>query len=274
MAHYLDGKWVDTDDVRISAFDITILRGFGVFDFLRTYNKKPFLLEEHVDRLINSAKECSLNLPFSRDQLIDIVNQGVAKSSFDELYIKIIVTGGVSDDGILPGKPTLVVLFLKAAAPVLDQFNKGVKLVTHKYERYLPLAKSLNYMAAVVTIQQARKQGALDVVYISPDDHILEGTTYNFYVVMNGKVYTAEDDILYGVTRKFLLKIAKENGVEIICGPVKSSQIPQFEEAFITSTTREVMPVIQLDAKVIGDGTPGPVTKKLMDIFNKHKHTN
>eukprot|EP01114_Cavostelium_apophysatum_P007123 TRINITY_DN1886_c0_g1_i1.p1 TRINITY_DN1886_c0_g1~~TRINITY_DN1886_c0_g1_i1.p1 ORF type:complete len:275 (-),score=71.10 TRINITY_DN1886_c0_g1_i1:33-857(-) len=270
--HYQDGKWVKEEDAKISVFDITVLRGFGVFDFLRTYNKKPFLLDDHIDRLFASADEVGVTIPRTKSELVEIVNEGVRRSTFDELYIKLIVTGGVSPDGISPGTPSLICLFLKAGTWSPDCINKGIVLKSVEFERYIPRSKSLNYMTAVVSMQKAKKEGASDVLYIGYDGSILEGTTFNFFAVMGNKLYTSEDDILYGCTRKIILKLAKELGVEVVVGPINKDQMSKFDEAFISSTTREIHPVVKIDDATIGNGTPGETTKKILAAFNTAKN--
>jgi len=265
--HYMDGKWISEQDAKLSVFDLTILRGFGAFDFLRTFNKSPFLLQEHIDRLFNTANEMGITIPATQKEIEDVVFEGIKRSPFPELYIKILVTGGVSSDAITPGKASLIGLFLKAGSYPEEYVTKGIRLATEQYERYIPLAKSLNYMSAVVSLQQARKNGAQEVLYISYDDKILEGTTVNFFAVMNNKLYTSQYGILYGCTRKVILDLAKQLGIEVHSGELLKSQIQNFEEAFITSTTRNIQPVVQIDDQVIGKGVPGPITKTFIDAF-------
>eukprot|EP01119_Soliformovum_irregulare_P004221 TRINITY_DN15226_c0_g1_i1.p1 TRINITY_DN15226_c0_g1~~TRINITY_DN15226_c0_g1_i1.p1 ORF type:complete len:280 (-),score=93.42 TRINITY_DN15226_c0_g1_i1:40-879(-) len=269
--HYLDGKWVREEDCKISVFDITVLRGFGVFDFLRTYNKKPFLLDEHLDRLFNSAKEVGLTIPLTRNEIADMVHEGIKRSSFDEIYVKIIVTGGVSADAITPGKPSIIGLFVKAGTYPPECKTDGISVSTVQYERNLPKAKSLNYMQAVISIAEAKKKGSNDVLYISYDGEILEGTTVNFFAVKNGKLLTTDDGVLYGITRNFILKIAKEMGLEVVLTPLKMEQIKEFDEAFISSTTKEIFPVVRIDDQVIASGHPGPITTSLMNAFESAK---
>jgi len=265
--HYLDGKWVTEADCKISAFDLTVLRGYGAFDFLRTYHKKPFLLDDHIDRLYNSAKELGLTVKQPKAEIAAIVHEGIRRSSFDEIYIKVLFTGGISADGITPGSPSLIVLFLKAASYPEEYSTKGVALRSIRFERPLPTAKSLNYMTAVVELQKAKKDGYQDVLYISYDGFVLEGTTVNFFGVRGGEVYTTEEGILYGCTRKHLLKIAKELNVKVHVSAMKQIELALLEEAFISSTTRELHPVIRIDQQQIGSGTPGPITRMLMAAF-------
>lgn len=243
------------------------LQGYGAFDFLRTYDKKPFLLEDHIDRLLNTAKEMALKHTHSKEELTNIVHEGIRRSKHPELYIKLILTGGVNADGISPGKPSLICLFLPAGGFPAEYRSKGVALQTVTHERYLAVAKSLNYMAAVVELQRARAAGFQDVLYIGVDGAVLEGTTVNFFIVRHGKLYTADEGILYGCTRKHILRLARELGIECVLGKLNRSDLATAEEAFISSTTRELHPVVRIDAAAVGTGAPGPVTLRLMSAF-------
>jgi len=225
------------------------------------------LLQDHIDRLFNSAAEMGITVPATKKEIEDMVHEGIKRSPFSELYIKILLTGGISSDAITPGKPSLIGLFLKAGSYPPEYVTKGIRLTTEQFERYIPIAKSLNYMSAVVALQKAKQSGAQEVLYISYDDKILEGTTVNFFAIMKGKLYTTEYGILYGCTRKFVLDLAKQLGVEVVTGELLKSQIKDFEEAWITSTTRNIQPVVQIDDQVIGNGVPGEITKKFIDAF-------
>eukprot|EP01117_Protostelium_nocturnum_P003223 TRINITY_DN1417_c0_g1_i1.p1 TRINITY_DN1417_c0_g1~~TRINITY_DN1417_c0_g1_i1.p1 ORF type:complete len:279 (-),score=111.78 TRINITY_DN1417_c0_g1_i1:47-883(-) len=268
LIHYLDGKWVKEEDCKISVFDITVLRGYGVFDFLKTYNKKPFLLDEHIDRLYASAAQLYLNVNLEREKLIEMVHEGIKRSPHDELYIKLVVTGGIAADGITPSQGSLVGLFLKAGTWPETSKSQGIAVRTINFERNIPLAKSLNYMQAVLSLQEAKKKGASDVVYLNKDGQILEGTTCNFFAVKEGKLYTTDADILYGITRTWILKLAKEMGIEVVLGTLHRDQIKEFDEVFISSTTREIHPVVKVDEEVVGKGVPGKITLDLIKAFD------
>jgi branched-chain amino acid aminotransferase len=272
--HYLNGKWVTANEMKISCFDLTVLRGFGVFDFLRAYNRKPFLLNEHLDRLLRSADLVGLVIPHSREELAEIVYQGIRRSPHTNIYIKLIFTGGESPDGITPqpGKGILFATFTRANTYAESLYTEGTGIMTHVFQRYVPDAKSLNYFTAVVTLQNAKKtMAASEVLYVNPvTGYLLEGTTVNFWGVIDGKIYTAEQDILYGCTRGFVLDLCKELEIEVIRGPVPCRLLPRFEEAFITSTTKEVMPITTIDGRPVGNGKVGPVTKKLMSAFRNY----
>mmetsp|Transcript_4238 Transcript_4238/g.5932 ORF Transcript_4238/g.5932 Transcript_4238/m.5932 type:complete len:276 (-) Transcript_4238:76-903(-) len=273
MVHYIDGQWVTDQEATLSVFDLTVLRGYGAFDFLRTYNRKPFLLGEHVDRFINSANSLSLPFPKTKEEIQNLILEGIQKNDqLDEIYVKLILTGGQADDGIspVPSRQKLLILFQKAGSYPEENFTKGIKLKLVEYERYMPEVKSLNYMSAVISLQQAKKEGASEILYVSHDHKILEGGTINFYGVLNGKLYTAPDKVLYGITRMFILQLAKEIGIPVVEEYLDASKLKDLDEAFISSTTREVMPVAFVDDIGIAK-SPGPITDALMKAFNAKK---
>jgi len=270
--HFLNGEWVTKEKLMLPTADITFLRGFGVFDFLRTYDRKPFLLRDHVNRLIASATEMGLSPPApfdTHESVEEVVHEGIKRNpAYSDLYIKLYFTGGEAADAITIGTPSFMCMFLPAGSYPPEDYTKGIKLITMRYERYMPKAKSLNYMAAVVGVNKARKVGAHDALYLTTDGkYILEGTTQNFFAVRKGKVFTAEEGVLDGITRKHVLWLAGREGIEVDVDDLPTADIPRFDEAFITSTTREITPVIRIDQQTIGNGTVGPVTQRLMQAF-------
>ena len=151
--------------------------------------------------------------------------------------------GGEAPDAISPGpNPTFMVFFQKAGSYPPENFSKGIKLMSVVHQRFLPRVKSLSYFPAVVSLQKAKQTGASELLYISESGDILEGGTVNFFGVYQGKLYTAEENILWGITRHYVIELAKKLNIEIILDKIPTSQIKRFDEAFITSTTREVMP--------------------------------
>lgn len=263
IMHYLNGDWVEEKDLKISAFDLSVIRGFGVFDFLRTYNRKPFLLEPHIDRFFNSAKELGIVLPKSKEEIAAIVAEGIAKNSLSDFNIRMVATGGVGPDGVTPGTPSLIVMFTEAHDYPAHFYEKGVKVITYPHLRTFPTAKTLNYLAAIVALQMARNNDAIEAVYTDNALRILEGTTSNFFAVLNGRLVTPKNDILIGITRGVVLELAHELGVTVEEREISTSEIPTFQEAFITASNKEVMPVVMIDEVTIGDGVVGQITQSI-----------
>jgi branched-chain amino acid aminotransferase len=265
--HYLNNGWVDKDNLVISAFDLSITRGFGVFDFLRTYHSKPFFLKDHIKRFNNSLKILGMKSVKTDQEITNIVLQGIKKNGFKETNIKIVQTGGFSDDGITPnGTHSFVAMFTPATIYPKEYYQKGVKIITWPMGRIYTAAKSLNYMAGVLALIQAKKQGALEALYVD-QKHIYECVTSNFYAVIKGKIVTDRKNILMGITRKVVLSLAKKLGIKVVERTLLIKEILSFDEAFLSASNKEVMPVVQIDKTIIGNGKPGPITKKIMQAF-------
>src|SRR4030042_6036267 len=142
--HYFDGQWLKSDELKISVFDLSVLRGFGVFDFLRTYHRRPFRLEDHVDRLFNSTKVLGLKVPLTKKEIGRLVEEGIKKNPhLTDLNVRIVVTGGVGPDSTIPGKPSLIIIFSQAVDYPADYYKKGIRVITFQAKRTLPQAKSL-----------------------------------------------------------------------------------------------------------------------------------
>jgi len=265
--HYLNNRWVKREDLVISAFDLSITRGFGVFDFLRTYHANPFCLKDHIKRFNNSLKILGMKPVKSDQEITNIVLQGIKKNAFKETNIKIIQTGGLSDDGMTPnGTYSFLAMFTPATIYPKKYYQKGVKVITWPMGRIYTAAKSLNYMAGVMALSQAKKQGAVEALYID-NKYIYECVTSNFYAVIKGKIITGRQNILLGVTRKVVLSLTKKLGIKMVERTLLKKEISSFDEAFLSASNKEVMPVVQIDEKRIGNGQPGPITKKIMRVF-------
>lgn len=266
--HYLDNRWVTTENLKISAFDLAVTRGFGVFDFLLTYNRQPFLLKDHLDRFFNSAKFLNLEIPKKRKEIEKIIFEGIKKNPGGELGIKIILTGGESKDGVTPnGKGSLIVSFTPAVEYPKKFYQRGVKVITVRGQRYLPQAKYLNYTLAVLAMREAKDKGAIEAVYVDKKGRITEATRANFFAVVGKRLVTPKNGVLFGITRKVVLELASKLKISTVEKDIFISQIKDFDEAFITSSTKGIMPVVQIDDKKISNGKVGEVTKKLMRGF-------
>ena len=210
--YYIDGKFVSEDEAVLSVKDITVLRGFGVFDFLITYNKRPFRLEKHVARLENSARHIGLKLNHSNKEICDIVMQTIEKNpGHKEENIRIVYTGGISSDGVTPqGNGILMVMATPKHEPPDWWYTKGTKIITVDMERFIPEAKSSNYLSAVFAQQKAHSQGAIEAVYKDKDNRLLEGTTTNLFAFKGTTLITPPAGILPGVTRGAVLELLEK----------------------------------------------------------------
>lgn len=269
LVQYLNGKWVKDENLKISAYDVSVLRGFGIFDFLRTYRQQPFMLKEHVQRLFNSAKALDIKLPWTKEEIVQIVLEGIHKNRklTEDFNIRIVVTGGVGVDSVTPGNPSLIVMFAPVADFPKSYFTDGVKIITYPAKRVIAEAKSLNYLIGILALQKAKKENAVEAVYVDEKGKLYEGTTSNFFAVVGKTLITPKDEVLIGITRQVLVKLVKKHGIKLAERDLFYKDVPKFKEAFLTASNKEVMPVVKIDAKKVGNGKVGPITKKIMEEF-------
>lgn len=268
---FINGSYVSETDAKISVLDLSILRGFGVFDYLRTYSGKPFHLLEHLLRLQYSAQQLGLELPYTLEKISEIINEVLRLNQLAEASIKIIATGGVSPDQFTPQQPaTLIVFAYPLSSYPPEYFTKGINVVTTRLMRSMPSCKTTQYIPGIIALQQGRSSNAKEALYVNAKGEILEATTSNFFGVKEGKLYTCmSEEVLAGITREVVLKISK--GQFPICfEPIAIDEIDQLDEAFITASNKEVMPVVAIDSTPIGSGKVGPITAQAMSLFRNY----
>ncbi|MCB9099517.1 MAG: aminotransferase class IV [Anaerolineales bacterium] len=266
---YVNGQYLPVKEAFISVQDLAVLRGYGVFDFLRTYHGRPFKLREHLLRLERSAQHIELKLPQSLDAIEQVVCETLQRNTLPEANIRVVVTGGVSADGITPPAETgLIVLVTPVKHYPAEFYDHGVKVITVETERYIPGAKTINYIPAILAMNKAKAAGAVEALYVNRHGHILEGTTTNFYLVQGNQIITPVDEILPGVTRSVLLEVA-QSLFDVVERPITFADLADAEEAFISASNKEIMPVHHVDDQQIGSGTRGPKTKLIMEHFRE-----
>lgn len=267
---YLNGKIVQFDKAKISIADIGLLRGFGVFDYLRTYDGKPFLLEDHLRRFKNSAKKMGLSLPIKDSELKVIIKKLIDKNKEPNVGIRLVLTGGKSSDGLGWDKktPTFFVLLKKIETPSMKMYENGVKLMTVNFQREFPEAKTNNYITRIKYEPLLTKERAHEMLFIK-DNRVLEGATCNVFIFKGDTLITPQKNILLGTRRNLVLKLAREM-FKIEERELKTSELIEADEVFITSTTRDIMPVSKIDEQKIGNGKPGLRTKKLTLILKNY----
>lgn len=271
----INNKFFPEKEAKISVYDLGLLRGYAIFDFLRTYNEKPFYLKEHLKRLLNSAKIIGLKHNFTLEKLEKLVLKTLKKNKhLKEANIRIILTGGNSKDFITPSKPNLIIMVTPLKEYPREIYQKGGKLITQIFERILPRAKTIVYTQAIQFLQQAKKKKAVEVLLISQEGKILECTTSNFFAVIQHNkdfvlITPSKEKILPGVTRKIVIDLAKKMKIKVFEREIDAGEIKNFKEAFITASNKEILPIIQIDDYKINKGGVGEITKKLMDGFKK-----
>ncbi len=269
--YYLDGEFVNEDDARLSVKDITVLRGYGVFDFLITYHRRPFHLEDHVARLENSAAQIGLRIQHENSQICDIVVETVRRNAHHaESNIRIVYTGGISPDGVTPqGNGILVVMVTPKEALPVWWYTDGAAVVTVDMERFRPISKSTNYLTAICAQQMARKQRAIEAIYVDRKNRVLEGTTTNIFGLKGNTLVTPPDGILAGITRSVVLKLAEgKHAVEL--RHIDKDELAAFDEIFICASNKEIVPVVKIDGSAVGDGRPGRQTAAIMRLFRDY----
>ena len=269
--YYINGQYVDEDKCVLSVKDIIVLRGFGVFDFLITYNKRPFHLKEHVQRLETSAKKIGLKLKHSNEEMCNIVEETIRRNTHhDESNIRIVYTGGISSDGVTPEGNGYLIVMVTPRHQLPDWwYSDGAKLVTAEIERFMPGAKSTNYLTAVWALERAYAMDAIESIYVDRNNCLLEGTTTNFFCFKENKLITPKLDILPGITRSVLVDLVKGH-FDLDDREIHRNELSSMEEVFISASNKEIVPIIQVDDIGIGDGQPGPRTRKVMQLFKDY----
>ena len=266
--YYIDGEFVEDGHAMIPAKDITVLRGYGVFDFLITYNKRPFHLDAHVARLENSAREIGLTLNHSNKEISDIVLETLERNPHHtESNVRIVYTGGISPDGVTPQGNGILMVMATPKYELPDWwYTDGAKIITVDMERFIPTSKSTNYLSAVFAQQKAHGQDAIEAVYKTKDNHLLEGTTTNLFCFKGETLITPPDNILPGITRGVVLDLLKDR-YDIQLRHIPEQELHEMDEVFITASNKEIVPVVRIDDLVINGGSPGEKTKDLLETW-------
>lgn len=283
MLSYANGKFIPTDELTLPVKEdiIGTFRGFRIFTACRTLpNGKIFRLEDHINRLVDSAKVIHMELPHNKNQLKEILQKVLTKNDKEsgELLLEIMYSGGKAASNLITpeGETILYILVLPLNLPPEKWYQQGIKLASFPYQRQWPEVKFLNYVGAVIAHQTVvKKYEADEALFLSPDEKniVLEGTTFNFFAIKNGVVLTHALDgkILPGITRKVVLELAQKEDIEVRETDFSLHELTEMDEAFITSSTRNIVPVIRVDDIIIGNGKPGELTLKLARIFKEYQ---
>jgi branched-chain amino acid aminotransferase len=268
---YIDGKFLPEKDAGIPVNDLAILRGYGIFDFLRTYGGKPFHLKDHLKRLEHSAISIDLKLPLSLEEIHDIVIETLKRNQHKDSNLRIVVTGGQTADSITPcGKPRLLVMVTEVCPYPPKWYEDGVKIITVSLERQIPAAKSLNYLSAILALKEAYQQKAVEAVYTDREKNLKEGTTSNFFIFIDGKMITpGTEEILPGITRQVVLELA-EHEFEVQIRDIHMDELIKAKGAFLSSSSKQILPVVQVDDLIIGKGKPCEQTRMVMNRFETY----
>jgi branched-chain amino acid aminotransferase len=271
MFHFIQDRILSEADATLSVFDLAIVRGYGVFDFFKVLNGVPVFLDDHLKRFFYSSQKLRLQPPIGTAELTNIILELISKNELKEGSIKLILTGGLSSNGFsLDGKPTLLVLVGKLNFQVFDSYEgiKTLALKTLDYVRETPDIKSTNYMISMMHWDQIVTGGFDDFLFVK-NHMVSESSRANFFMIdASGTLITPAVDVLHGITRNKILAIASAI-LPIEIRPISLSDVLAAKEAFLTSTTKQAMPVVRIDDQIIGNGQPGEMTGKLFEAFHQ-----
>lgn len=263
----INGEFVLADDAKIGVNDLAMHRGYGIFDYFKLVDGKPIFMEEHFERFFNSAKEMHLDAGLDRGRLRETVEELITRNNMPASGIKLLLTGGYSEDGYKMGKPNLLIMQYPLAFPKEHDAVKGLKLATHDHVRQVPHIKTIDYLAAVRMHPFMEENGVDDILYCK-DGVVSECPRANFFIVTSNEIITAANSILKGITRSKTLKL-NIDGYRIVERDLTLDEVFAAKEAFITSTTQYANPVTEIDGKLIGEWQIGEVTRKVrMMLYN------
>ncbi|MFK7775186.1 MAG: aminotransferase class IV [Saprospiraceae bacterium] len=265
----VNGKIVLAKNAKLQVTDLGLLRGYGIFDFLKVENGIPLFIEDHMVRFQNSAKEMGLKLGYSVEELKKFVMKLISKNEFKRGGMKIILTGGYSEDGYLPAKESnMIILLTHFKVPSKKTYAKGVKLMLHEHFRHSAFVKTTNYIEPIRLVNDLKKANAVDVLY-HWDGKISESSRSNFFIVKKDKtIITSTSHVLKGITRKRVMNLAKEH-YKVIEKDITFRDLKNATEAFLSSTTKGTLPIVQVDGIKIGNGKPGKISLHLNELLKK-----
>jgi branched-chain amino acid aminotransferase len=276
---YIGGKLYDKADAKISVYDHGLLYGDGVFEGIRSYSGRVFRLEAHVERLYESARAINLIIPMSPADMAQAVIDTLKANSLSDAYIRLIVTRGAGSLGLDPRKttdPQIIIITDSISLYPPELYQAGLKIITAGTMRNHPSAlnpriKSLNYLNSILAKIEGTNAGCLEALMLNHKGEVAECTGDNIFIVRKGEVHTPSIDagILEGITRDAVIEIARGAGYKVVERTMDRHDIYTAEECFLTGTAAEVIPVVELDGRPIGDGKPGKVTGDLLDRFHK-----
>lgn len=282
MKIYINGKFYDKEDAKISVFDHGLLYGDGVFEGIRSYNRLVFKLKEHIQRLYESAHTIMLKIPLSKEGIIKAVISTLKINNLKDAYIRLVVTRGEGDLGLDPrkceGKATVIIITDKIALyPDQERlYKQGLKIITVPTIRNLPEAlnpqiKSLNYLNNILAKIEATNAGCEEAIMLDNLGYIAECTGDNIFIVKYGELYTPPQCMgtLRGITRDTVLDLAREDKIPVHEHVLTRHELFISDECFLTGTAAEIIPVVNVDGRTIGEGKPGKVTLKLMREFKQ-----
>jgi branched-chain amino acid aminotransferase len=266
MSVYLNDRFIENDEATLHISDLSMQRGYAIFDFMRTLNGVPLFIDDYLDRFYTSAETLRLTVKKSRAELSDIINELIKRSELAEAGIRLMLTGGYSPDSYSVAEPNLLITCNPVKPATADDFEKGFSIITYEHQRELPHVKSINYLTAVWLQPLLKEKQANDVLYYNKES-ITEFPRSNVFIITEKNILvTPSKNILKGITRKQILSLASEM-IETEERDITVEELMNAKEVFSTATTRRLIPVIKINNKPVGNGTPGVFSKMLYKEF-------
>lgn len=281
---YLDGNYVREEEAKISVFDHGVLYGDGVFEGIRVYNGRVFKCEEHINRLYNAAKAIMLEIPMSKEEMMEVLLETCRRNQIKDGYVRLVVTRGKGDLGLNPVSCKVASVFCIAGSITLypdEMYIKGMPIITAVQRRNKativdPQIKSLNYLNNILAKIEANRAGVPEALMLNHDGVVAECTGDNIFIVKDNVIYTPPIyiGILDGITRNTVIELAKKLGYEVKESEFTLFNVYSADECFLTGTAAEAIPVTNVDGRIIGNGEAGPVTTRLLEAFKAYANNN
>jgi branched-chain amino acid aminotransferase len=276
---YIDGKYCDKEDAKISVYDHGLLYGDGVFEGMRAYNGRVFRLKEHLERLWDSAQAIWLEIPMTKPEMVKAVDETLSLNGIKDGYVRLVVTRGVGTLGLDPNKcarPSVIIIADHIALYPQELYEKGLEIVTVSVPRVHPAAlspriKSLNYLNNILAKIEGMQAGCIEALMLNHKGELAECTGDNIFLVKGSRISTPPVDagILEGITRDAVIGLARETGIEVCEVALTKYDAYVADECFLTGSAAEIIPVVKIDGRTIGDGKPGSMTRKLTAQFKE-----
>src|SRR5436190_1243866 len=278
MKVFIDGKYCDEQDAKVSVFDHGLLYGDGVFEGIRAYNGRVFKLKEHIDRLFYSAKAILLDMPMSHADIMKATIATCRENNIRDGYIRLVVTRGVGTLGLNPNRckrGSVIIIADKIQVYPPEMYENGMAIVTVATARNLhsalnPAIKSLNYLNNILAKIEANNAGVEEAIMLNAEGFVSECTADNIFIVKDNKVFTPplSAGALYGITRQVVIELAEESGISVSEPNLTRYDLFNADECFLTGTGAEIVPIVKIDGRIIGNGKPGALTKKLVGEYH------
>ncbi len=283
MKIYLNGKFVEKKDAKVSVFDHGFLYGDGAFEGIRAYNRLVFKLEEHVERLYETSHTLMIDLKMTRKEMMKAIVDTLKANNLTDAYIRVVVSRGEGDLGLDPrkcfGNPNVIIIADKITLYPKELYNRGMEIITvptvrNNPEAINPQLKSLNYLNNILAKIEANNSGFSEAIMLDHQGYVAECTGDNIFIIKNKVLSTPSQGRLKGITRETVLELAKKNKIETKECLMTRHEVYISDECFLTGTAAEIIPVVKVDGRIIGSGKPGPMTTKLIEMFHKVTRTD